>query len=113
VETKRLLEDSIPFVKHTIKQDQYLNIRDSRISNEETIVSNPVNVNDNPVKTTNNEKTNLNKLFETLELKINEMYITFCEETGLNLQPLAILKFQLNGRVSNWTKNLHLKVGLN
>lgn len=112
METKRLLEDSIPFVKHTIKQDQYLNIRDSRISNEEAIVSiNPVN--DNPVKTTNNEKTNLNKLFETLELKINEMYITFCEETGLNLQPLAILKFQLNGRVSNWTKNLHLKVGLN
>lgn len=74
-------------------------------------MSNPVN--DNPVKTqANNEKTNkLNKLFETLELKINEIYITFCEETGLNLQPLAIVKFQLNGRVSNWTKNLHLKVG--
>jgi hypothetical protein len=55
-------------------------------------------------------KTAIVKLLETLELSINELYITFCEETGLDLQPLAIVKLKLNGRVSNWTRNLHLKV---
>lgn len=52
------------------------------------------------------------KLLETLELSIGELYVTFCEETGLDLQPLAILRLQLNGRVSNWTRNLHLKATL-
>ena len=61
----------------------------------------------------NQDTTNKNviaKLLETLELSINELYITFCEESGLDLQPLAILKLKLNGRVSNWTRHLHLKV---
>jgi hypothetical protein len=39
-------------------------------------------------------------------------FITFCEEGSFDLQPLAILKLELNGRVSNWTKNLHTKAAL-
>jgi len=45
----------------------------------------------------------------SIELNIKEAHIKFCEESSIDLQPLAIVRLTLNGRVSNWTKNLHVK----
>ncbi len=44
-----------------------------------------------------------------LELNIKEAHIKFCEESNIDLQPLAIVRLCLKGKVSNWTKNLHVK----
>ncbi len=52
------------------------------------------------------------KVLEALDLDIGEFIITFCEESGLDLQPLAIVKMQLDARVSNWTRNMHCKADL-
>jgi len=54
----------------------------------------------------------LTELLESLDLKINKAFITFCDETGIDLQPLAVVKLTLNGRISNWTRNLHCKADL-
>lgn len=123
VETKRLLEDSEPFVKHRINAEKYnyLNLMPRRqISELDEPTEGGLNMTGGAatpvppsVQTVESAaKQNLVKLLETLELSIGELYITFCEETGLDLQPLAIMKLQLNGRVSNWTRNLHLKVNM-
>lgn len=142
METKRLLEDAEPFVKHKLHQEQYkslnLNKRPDSALEDETAAAaataattaatvimaetsaaitygltvastaaTPV-----PPPPPPPPKSALTKLLETLELSINQLYITFCEESGFNLQPLAIVKLELNGRVSNWTRNLHLKATL-
>lgn len=112
-ETKRLLEDAEPFVKHKINHDKYnyLNLVRRPVSElDETIQSEDAALATPAPEQVDTNKTAIVKLLETLELSINELYITFCEETGLDLQPLAIVKLKLNGRVSNWTRNLHLKV---
>jgi hypothetical protein len=57
-------------------------------------------------------ETRKTRVLEALDLQIGEFVITFCEEAGLDLQPLAIVKMQLDGRVSNWTKNIHCKADL-
>lgn len=72
-----------------------------------------VNANNNNSSDSNeNDNTKLTQLYEALDLKIEEAFITFCEETGPDLQPLAVLKLDINGRISNWTKNLHCKADL-
>ena len=45
-------------------------------------------------------------------LTIDDAIIIFCEEVGLDLQPLLTLNFKLGGHVSNWTRNLHMKAKL-
>lgn len=140
METKRLLEDAEPFVKHKIHQEQYkslnLNKRPDSALEDETAAAATVATTAATVIMAETSaaitygltvastaatpvppplpppKSALTKLLETLELSINQLYITFCEESGFNLQPLAIVKLELNGRVSNWTRNLHLKATL-
>lgn len=112
-------------MKHKINQEQYsyLNLAKPDVPEGEeedeagqtittTTLVNITSAQQETQPNNNNNNSALQKLLETLELSINELYITFCEESGLDLQPLAIVKLQLNGRVSNWTKNLHLKAKL-
>ena len=53
-----------------------------------------------------------NELLESLDLLIKECYITFCEESYIELQPLAVVKIRMDGRIANWTRNIHVKAGL-
>ena len=43
---------------------------------------------------------------------MKEAHIKFCEESSIDLQPLAIMRICMKGKVSNWTKNLHVKATL-
>ena len=45
-------------------------------------------------------------------MDVKEAFIIFCEESGDEIQPLAILKFELSGRVANWTRNMHMKLAV-
>ena len=105
-EIKKLLEDAEPFIKHKIDKNQYV----LNGSKDESLIQELDDVN----ITVNQQsalviKKKVQKVIESLDLKLDEACITFCEETGLDLQPLAIVKFGLRGCVSNWTKKLHLK----
>jgi hypothetical protein len=54
----------------------------------------------------------LTELLEALDLEIEKAFITFCEETGVDLQPLAVVKLKVDSRIANWTNNLHCKADI-
>jgi hypothetical protein len=108
-EKKKLLEDAEPFVQHKIERKQY----ESENANDHDDVS----IEEDLRSTVSSEKEVVqvkksNKLSEALDLIVKEAYITFCEEFGAHLQPLAIVKLGLNGRVSRCTAKMHLKTVL-
>lgn len=116
-ETKKRLEESDPFVLYDVDPDIQHAVGTNDPHNETTTATdrtiNEMTVDEHTravvVKEDPKSKT---KLLEILELTIKEAYITFCEESGVDLQPLAIVRLELNGRVSNWTRNLHTKASL-
>jgi hypothetical protein len=125
-EIKKLLEDAEPFVKHKIDKDKYLLDGKSKpvieldLDDFNVTVTKPLEENNVATTTTalviretkEQLSSNLQKVIETLDLKIDDAVIIFCEEVGLDLQPLLTLNFELGGSVSNWTKNLHMKAKL-
>jgi hypothetical protein len=111
---KKLLEDSEPFIKYQVeinKKNEGDEMSDYEAKNDDNLSA----VDDQDERNNSNTSSIIGSaqaVLESLDLEINEAYITFCEETGVDLQPLAIVKLELNGRVSNWTKNLHTKADL-
>ena len=115
-EIKKLLEDSEPFVKRKIDKNKYILNGKSKPAIQEEL--DDVNLKENEPKkvethaSSNTTVKKLQKVVETLDLKIEDALVIFCEEVGLDLQPLLSLNFKLDGNVSNWTKNLHMKAKL-
>ncbi|CAF0714006.1 unnamed protein product [Brachionus calyciflorus] len=97
IEERQLLENAEPFVKHRVDPSEYDSVK--KPDNTDTISQ----IVDNEEITT--------KVSEILDLKINQAFINFCEESN-DLQPLAIVKIQLEGKIANWSKNLHCKASL-
>ena len=111
-EIKRLLEDSEPFVHHKINKEQYLK-KGKSVEEEDALNADKLSKGGEAEPEEVDKKSiQLLQVLETLDLSINEAFVTFCEETGIDLQPLAILKFELYGKCSNWTRNLHIKAKL-
>jgi hypothetical protein len=110
---QKLLEESEPFKRYPVERNSTNS--GSKEHDELSVKSDEEYKSVDDAKSVNEESTSAESLnsyqpvLEALDLVINEAFITFCEETGLDLQPLAIVKLQLNGRVANWTKNLHTK----
>lgn len=48
-------------------------------------------------------------VIEALELTVDEFIVHFCEESFMDVQMLAVLRFNINAFVANWSRNLHLK----
>lgn len=111
---QKLLEDSEPFKVH-FDTDAQKNVQKRDEIAEEPDEENEIDVietNDVSMEIDPALKGKVTKLLETLELNINEAYIKLCEESSIDLQPLAIVKLTLRGQVSNWTKNLHVKANI-
>ena len=51
-------------------------------------------------------------VIEGLDLKVGAFYVHFCEESFMDLQNLAVLCFDIDAFVANWSKNLHLKANI-
>lgn len=103
------IEASEPFKKQRLESKNLF----SRTQNDLDLEDD--NSNSSSTHDDENEKNTENKikeLLEALDLKVLKAFIIFCEETGPDLQPLAVVKLNLNGRISNWTKNMHFKSDL-
>lgn len=113
---QKLLEVSEPFIARPDKKENYemknTDIKTQVDVEEQLLMSGEVENKVVVPKEENKSPTETTKILEALDLKIKEFLITFCEESGVELQPLAIVKLQLDGRVANWTKNLHVKADL-
>ena len=109
-EIKKQLEESEPFVHYDIDSRAYLLAKTNNSTEKESV---DANLSPEQIKMElQDELKEKKRLLEILDLTIVGAYITFCEESGIDLQPLAIIKLELNGRVSNWTKDLHTKASL-
>ena len=116
VENKELLiEASEPFKMHKIKAENsrrffsFVSVEpDADLDDYETDNNN--NNNNEPADADTPSK--LTELLEALDLYIERAFITFCEETGVDLQPLAVVKFKVDSRIANWTSNLHCKANI-
>lgn len=112
---KKQLEDSEPYVVHFESEAYKLTQKKNKVDEQEEHEENEENQidvisnKDVDVSIYQKNKDKQTKLLETLELNIKEANIKFCEESSIDLQPLAIVRLVLNGKVSNWTKNLHVK----
>ena len=112
---KKLLEDAEPFVIHD--DDEACKSYFNKPADDHVIDADyediALELNKNKLeKKLNAIESKSTKLLETLKLSIKEAYIKFCEESNIDLQPLVIVKLEMDGRISNWTRNLHVKTDL-
>lgn len=114
---QRLREEIVPFVEKSIQANDYF-LQSLEASNElADIEANYATINhkpdETPVSPAAKSQATINRtIIETLHLVINEFMIIFCEENPAQLQAHAIVSLQLDGKVSNWTSNLHVKADL-
>ena len=52
-------------------------------------------------------------VIEALDLSVHAFYVHFCEESFMDLQNLAVVCFDIDAFVANWSKNLHFKANVN
>lgn len=99
---KKLLEDSEPFVVHYESEAQKSK-KDEETIREEDEENQIDDISNKDVAVAITMNTSSTKLLETLELNINEAHIKFCEESRIDLQPLAIVRLGLKGYYFNIT----------
>jgi hypothetical protein len=119
-ETKKndLLKDSAPLIirpdskeNYLIKNNDFENQVDEELIQGSTIRESAI-APEKDVQINIETEEERNKCTEALDLAIQELIIVFCDESAIELQPLAEIKIMLDAQVSNWTKNLHVKAGL-
>jgi hypothetical protein len=115
-----LIEASEPLVIHPVKEENTKRLfsfvsfdpEAGQDDDENDLNNNNNNTDLNEITVEAEQINKLTELLEALDLEVEKAFITFCEETGVDLQPLAVVKLKVDSRISNWTNNLHCKADI-